>query len=96
MRMSKDTHSTEFYTPNADDIARLKPEHRRRFKRAISTLNALLVDVQEDFPDAEYYLEDAGNFMLMSGETHTGRDCQPRRDRVLLDEKLRRSGGGGW
>jgi len=85
-----------YHTPNAADIARLKPEHKRKFKRLIAGLNDLLQEVRADFPEAEYYLEDAGNFNLMSGASHTGRDCQPRRDRVLMDEKLKHSGGGGW
>lgn len=70
-------------------------QDRRDFARAVNLLNAVIGRVREYLPDANLYIEDAGNFNLMTGNPHDARG-RPREDRVALHWTVYYSGGGGW
>lgn len=76
-------------------MAELKPQHERRFSRIARSMEKLLLDVREYIPDANLYLEDQGNWNLLSGDSHDERG-RMRQDRVMAWEPVRFTGGGGW
>ena len=73
------------------------PNAKKKFKSIVKKLNELLTEIQTEFPDAQFYLEDAGNFNLMLGDPHTSKgNGRPNKDFVATSETLKKSGGGGW
>lgn len=77
--------------------AKLRQQEIARVMRAVATLNTVLAEVRERMPEANYYLEDSGNFHLLSGPSHDGMFADHARpDRSLLRLDLLHSGGGGW
>lgn len=58
-------------------IDAVNPNYRKRFRRLCSGLDKLMREIQEDFPDANYYAEDHSSYhsslLLMLGDTHKGR-----------------------
>lgn len=65
----------------------LEPAERRRLRRLVSGLNALLSEVRVRLPRAEYYLDAHGNLNLMSDDGHDSNGT-PRQDRILGSERL--------
>ena len=80
---------------NKDQQPKLKPQHAARFRRIAAEMNRLLDDVREYIPEANLYLEDSGNWNLLSGDSHDEHD-EARQDRVLAFELVPHSGGGAW
>lgn len=67
----------------------------KRIERAVRALNESMLDVMEEHPQAMFYLEDNGNFYLLSDESHDARG-DARQDRVIKRWDLMNSSGGGW
>ena len=67
-----------------------------RIDRAIKALNQVMEEIQLEYPEANYYLEDSCHFNVMSGLTHDGPYCTPRQDRIMHSAYLQSSGGGAW
>lgn len=65
-----------------------------RFCKAVRSLNALLLEVKAQHPEANFYLQE-DELHLLSGPSHDERG-RPRPERSLVSETLRNSGGGGW
>jgi len=66
------------------------------FRRLVTGLNSLLVEVKRDHPDAQWYLDGTCNLCLMSGNTWDDTHRLPRQDRILASEKLQHAYGGDW
>jgi len=66
----------------------------KRLLRLVGGLNTLLREVQQDHPDAEWYLC-SNSLCLMSGPSHEGTGIS-RPDRVMVSTTLRHSGGGDF
>lgn len=62
--------------------------------RLVDDLNIFLEEIRKIHPNANWYLEDSGNFNLLSDESHDG--DRARMDRVLHRSYLKNAGGGGW
>lgn len=73
----------------------MNPKHRARFLRLVSAMNKLITDVQEEYPEAQYYLANDCLYIL-SGDSHEGSAAVPQRDRELVSKTLVTSGGGDW
>lgn len=73
----------------------LTASEQRRFRRAIRSLNDLIEEVRQRLPEAGYYLAN-DTLHLMSGSSHDERSAHSRQDRILINERLRFSGGGDW
>jgi len=73
----------------------LRPEHRRRFKKAIAELNALRDEVATYIPDANWYLA-MEDLNLVSGPSHAGHKESAQKQNVIESHKLWHSGGGDW
>lgn len=67
------------------------PNARRRFMALDRAMRALLSDVQQVFPDAQYYTA-SGGFNLMLGSSHGGSQ-NPQQQLVALSGKVRISDG---
>lgn len=68
------------------------------FERLAERMDALLKRIQQYCPEANMYLEDSGNWNLMTSPSHDdnwGR-ATPRQDRVVTRVIVRSSGGGAW
>lgn len=69
---------------------------KRRFDKAVAELNALLIELREEHPDANYYLA-MDDLNVMSGPSHDiNYHGSPRQDRVLHSGHMPYSGGGDW
>ncbi len=68
-------------------LAEKVPGAERRFRRLCTTMRKLLSDVQDEFPDAEYYTG-GGGFNLLIGSSHGARDSSQH-------EMIAVSGGPG-
>ena len=81
------------------DIA-FDAEKKRIFKKidnAAKSLNKALEDAKKIWPDAQYYLEDTANFLLMSGSSHDESNGEKaRQDRILHHTYIYDASGGGW
>ena len=67
----------------------------RRFKRIATSMRRLLEELQETCPGANLYLEDQGNWNLMTGPSHDEKERR-RFDRVVESARVPYSGGGAW
>jgi hypothetical protein len=68
---------------------------KQRFKHMVNSLNALLEEVREEHPRANYYLEGDGSLHLLSDDSHD-ESGKAHPERSLVSTYLRRAGGGGW
>lgn len=78
---------------------KLTPAEHKKIEKHVSGLNRILEDLQKKYPDFEmnWYLEDAGNFNLMSSESHAGNgSCNPRYENIVDCYTLNNASGGGW
>jgi hypothetical protein len=73
---------------------RLSEEHRRRFLRLAERMNTLLREIRAYCPEANLYVEDSGNWHILSGDSHEGDD--PCRDRSMARADVWHSSGGAW
>lgn len=70
----------------------------RRFRRIARSMAKLLSEMRETCPNANLYLEDSGNWCLLTGDSHDeshGR-IHARHDRKIALEHVPHSGGGAW
>jgi len=77
-------------------MAELQAKHEKQIKAAIAKLNKALAEVREYIPEANFYLEDAGSFNVLSGSSHSEDDWNPNHDNVLACFSLKNSSGGSW
>ena len=78
---------------------KMTPLQRGQITRAINTLNRVRRELEKNNPDApnvNWYLEDCGNFNLMSDDSHTGLGAERNKGAVVSTWDLRNSSGGGW
>lgn len=73
----------------------LSRKHASRFRKLAADMNRLLADIREEIPRANLYLEDSGNWILLSDDSHDEKG-RARHDRKLAFEIVPHSGGGGW
>jgi hypothetical protein len=79
-----------------EDAADAVPEkHERRFTKIANDMDNLLREIREYIPDANMYLEDSGNWNLMTGDGHDEEEG-PRHDRVAVFVRVPHTGGGAW
>lgn len=74
--------------------------HLRRFRRLARGMAKLLEEIRrETCPNANLYIEDSGNWILLTGDSHDSsgsRDMIARQDRKVALEVVPHSGGGAW
>lgn len=87
---------------SAEDLLKdLNPNHKRRFLRLMSSLQDLILDVQETYPEANYYVQE-DSVLLMLGDSHsnrTGLKQTTNRQLVAISDRNRLAGlidGGAW
>lgn len=73
----------------------LDPARYRRFRRLVTGLNRLMEEIRQDWPEANYYLEE-DTLIVLSGPSHEGVGEAPQPQRELASKNLKYSGGGGW
>ena len=66
-----------------------------KFRSSVKKLNAIMGELREIHPDANYYLA-ADSFHMMKGPSHDDHSCRPLHDNSLGFVTLWRSGGGDW
>lgn len=82
-----------------DILTRAMPGVERRFKRVCASIDKLMADIKEEFPDACYYTA-SGGFNIMLGEPHAqglygGRDGKSQQELVALGGFLKCRIGDG-
>lgn len=77
---------------------RIKPEHRRKYKRICKQMQELLNEIEKYEPEVNLYVEDSSNWNLMIGATHNDnvRDTPALHENVALCCTVHPSSGGGW
>jgi hypothetical protein len=89
-----DTEELKQYLENHPDedaydlLINADPKFEGRFKRVCRSLEKLMGDITEHFPDATYYTASGGLHVIL-GHTHSGHSCAPNRELAAL------SAGGG-
>jgi hypothetical protein len=73
----------------------IKPSHVTRFRKLARDMAKLLSEIRRYCPEANLYLEDAGNWNLLTGDSHDEND-KMRQDRLVTCVYVPHSGGGGW
>jgi hypothetical protein len=76
-------------------MSEISERHIARFRRIARQMASLLKEIRETCPEANLYLEDSGNWNLMTGDSHDEKERQ-RQDRVVAYELVPHSGGGAW
>ena len=67
-----------------------------RFRSSVKKLNAIMVEMREIYPEANYYLA-ADSFHIMKGSSHDNdRRESPLHENSLDMVTLWHSGGGDW
>lgn len=83
-----------------DDIdCTVGESHIRQFRRIARSMAKLLEEIRKTCPEANMYLEDSGNWLLLTGDSHDmteSRQMQARQDRKVCFELVPHSGGGAW
>lgn len=84
---------------DANDLLNsIDPNFEKRFKRLSKSLEKLLDDVRETFPDANYYVEE-DEVLLLLGDSHSD-DYRNKSQKQLVassSDALRgQISGGGW
>lgn len=75
----------------------VNPNYRKRFKRLCGSLSKLMREIQEDFPDANFYADDSGTLLLVLGETHKNSlSGGGNQDLVAENSNVTSMSGGGW
>lgn len=85
-----------------DLLNEVNPKLKAKFQRALKSLDSIIDELREFYPDASYYVnDDAVNLMLGHSHTsHSGR--QPTTNTELVADHARKGllvgkiGGGGW
>lgn len=78
---------------------KITPQQKAAITRAVNTLNRVRGELEKNNPDApnvNWCLEDCGNLILMSDETHTGQGAESNEGAVVSTWDLRNSSGGSW
>lgn len=70
-------------------------EQDRKITKAVKMLNDVLKEIQLDYPEAEWYLEDTSNFNLMSGPSHD-MNGKAQHGNILEQYYLVDASGGAW
>jgi hypothetical protein len=73
----------------------VQEKHIKKYKSLCKQMQKLLDEISLDCPDINIYVEDAGQWNLMSGDSHD-EDGIDRQDRVITCCLVMPSGGGGW
>ena len=73
----------------------IKLKHQDQFVRIAGRMAKLLEEIREYCPEANMYLEDSGNWNLLTGDSHDDRD-EPRQDRIAVFTIVPHSSGGAW
>lgn len=73
----------------------LTRQQKAKFRKLANGMNQLLEEIRKEIPEANMYLEDSGNWHILSGDSHD-RGERMRQDRILATERVTHSGGGAW
>lgn len=69
----------------------------KEFRKLARAMDRLMRRICEYNPEANLYIEDAGNANLMSGPTHDdNNNLKPMYENVAAHEHILRASGGGW
>ena len=71
------------------------PKHTAKLDRLDKRINQVLEEIQQVFPDAQYYT-DSGGFNLVLGQTHEGLRDTAQCQRVAWAGTHARIGDGAW
>ena len=66
-----------------------------KITKAVNTLNKIMMEVRETYPEANWYLEDSANLNLLVGDSHKD-NGEPNFHNVIDTWDLWCSSGGGW
>lgn len=81
---------------NADGLLDIElPTMRKRLDRVDRQIRKLLTEIQETFPDAQFYTSGGDGFALILGDTHDDRSEQDQQQRSAWMGKST-IGGGDW
>lgn len=72
------------------------PKAEAKFNRLSNGLAELLKEVKTHFPEARYYTSGGDGFVLVLGDTHSGRGESPNNDLVALSARKLYVQGGDW
>lgn len=72
------------------------PNALGRFNRITNNLAKLLDEVKEHFPEARYYTSGGDGFVLVLGDTHSGKGEEPNNELVALSASKLHVQGGDW
>lgn len=75
---------------------KLSPKLKKRMDKAIMELNILLSEVKEEYPNAEWYLNEDTLHLLTDKSHDMGNGDKPMRDRSIAHGLIIDSSGGGW
>ncbi|EFH2752757.1 hypothetical protein KNY83_004043 [Salmonella enterica subsp. enterica serovar Mbandaka] len=78
----------------SDLLKEAMPKATRRFYRLTNSMNKLLQEVREHFPDAQYYSA-SGTVSLLLGSSHDKND-HPVREMVAVTSPDLNIEGGDW
>lgn len=76
-------------------MKKIKIKHIRKFEKLANQMSDLLKEIREYSPEANMYLEDAGNWNLLIGHSHNDK-CQAMRQNIVITVRVPHSEGGGW
>lgn len=74
----------------------LNPDAKRRFNKACKELIKLLKEVNQNFPDAEYFVEGESGLHLILGSSHDGSVGYSKKNRIALSSSGLNIGGGAF
>lgn len=72
------------------------PTAERRFNRLTNNLATLLDEVKQHFPEARFYTSGGDGFVLVLGDTHSGREESANNELVALSATKLHVYGGDW
>lgn len=72
------------------------PNAAKRFDRLTKDLAKLREEVRKHFPDAIYYTAGGDGFVLILGDTHSGKGEKSNEELVALSSEKLTVMGGGW
>jgi hypothetical protein len=84
-----------------DLLNEVNPKLKAKFQRALKSLDSIIDELREFYPDASYYVDD-DEVNLMLGHSHITFWSSTRKNRELVADCARKGllvgkiGGGGW
>ena len=78
-------------------MTEIKEDHIKKFKSLARSMDKLMREICKYNPEANIYVEDSWNVILMKGPTHTEEKYgQAIFDNAVTCETIYKASGGGW